>query len=277
MNKTKPQRVSTRYPCPICGHPDWCMVGDAYILCMRVESDRPKLLKGGEAGWLHRVGDYKPPVKEKEKEKPVDINFDVMMHNWKRLTISGFYLAMEKDLGIPAWTLQCMGAAWAQRYQAAAFPMRDGNGGVIGIRLRSKDGKKWAVPGSHQGLFLPNVMCQAEMMICEGPTDTAAAISMGCFAVGRPSCCGGVEHIQTLVKRIGVRRVLVIADLDDPGLRGATTLVEHLAVPSAVLALPAKDMREFVKAGGTRAVLDSLAKQLIWRQPNDNARNRMQA
>ena len=43
------RRVSKASPCPQCGKPDWCTVGDYGVVCMRVQSAKP--VKNG--GWFH--------------------------------------------------------------------------------------------------------------------------------------------------------------------------------------------------------------------------------
>ena len=52
---TRTRRVSRTHPCPICGHPDWCLVAKdgAYAICMRVASSRPSRSESG--GWVHRL------------------------------------------------------------------------------------------------------------------------------------------------------------------------------------------------------------------------------
>lgn len=268
---SRPQRVNKNHPCPVCKHPDWCMVGDKFALCMRVQSDRPKTLKGGETGWLHPIdANYERPPEKSEQEKPVDIDFSVMIDNWKCLTGHGWYLRLQDELGVSWWSLRSLGACYAQRYHSVAFPMRDGRNQIVGIRLRNSDGKKWAVPGSHQGLFIAQTNVQKMMCVCEGPTDTAAALTLGYYAVGRPSCSGGVQHLCDLIDYLEIGSVMILCDLDDPGIRGAQTLQEHLNVRSAIVMLPAKDVREFVRQGGNRETLDSIANQIIWRQPFDH-------
>lgn len=46
-------RVSRSRPCPICGHPDWCLLArdEHAALCQRTESDN----QWGDAGWFHRL------------------------------------------------------------------------------------------------------------------------------------------------------------------------------------------------------------------------------
>lgn len=107
------------------------------------------------------------------------------------------------------------------------------------------------------------------VLICEGPTDTAAAISMGYYAIGRPSCVGCLDHIAMLFRWAApVRRAVIVSDLDDAGLRGAKSVQEHLPVPSTILVCPAKDVRSFYNNGGSREMLDAMIGQQVWRQPN---------
>ena len=62
------------------------------------------------------------------------------------------------------------------------------------------------------------------MLICEGPTDTAALLDMG-FAnvVGRPSCTGGIKLLVELVCQRRSEEVVVVADGDEPGQGGPAT------------------------------------------------------
>jgi hypothetical protein len=53
-------RVSKKNPCSVCQKPDWCCIGDRYINCMRVQSDKPCV----NGGWLHAINDETPRPKE---------------------------------------------------------------------------------------------------------------------------------------------------------------------------------------------------------------------
>jgi len=145
--------------------------------------------------------------------------------------------------------------------------MRDGGNQYVGIRLRRINGDKWAERGSHQGLFIPQSGPEKQALITEGPTDTAAAISLGYFAIGRPNCCGGIEFIKSALRYLGIRRAVIVSDLDDPGLRGATTLGLHLKIPWAILTVPSKDFRKAVMAGMTKQICDNSINQLLWQSP----------
>jgi hypothetical protein len=156
--------------------------------------------------------------------------------------------------------------------------MRNGSNAIVGVRLRSGTGRKWAVKGSHQGLFIPQTDPSPMAYLVEGPTNTAAALSMGVFAIGRPNNVGGVFDIQALIKNLKIKRVVIVADTDDdkirddgthfnPGADGACSLAEHLGIPNCTLLLPVKDMRDFVTLGGTNAMLNQLVAQCVWRKP----------
>jgi len=52
-------RVSRERPCPKCGRPTWCLIGDdGAALCKRVASARQR----GEAGWYHPPDGVPPPL-----------------------------------------------------------------------------------------------------------------------------------------------------------------------------------------------------------------------
>jgi DNA primase len=138
--------------------------------------------------------------------------------------------------------------------------MRGAAGEVVGIRLRRPDGFKFAVQGGREGLFLPATAGDgySPLYVCEGPTDAAALLDMGFRSVvGRPSCTGGVKLLIELVRRRRPLEVVIVADGDEPGRRGADNLASVLvAYASAVrvVAPPAgvKDVRDWLRAGGGR-------------------------
>jgi hypothetical protein len=188
------------------------------------------------------------------------------MAKWFDDTEKSRFRAFAQDLGVEAWTLGPFGLAccYSQPHRAWAFGMWDGHNHLIGIRLRAITGFKWTVTGTHAGIFVPNINPQPTCLICEGPTDTAAALSMGYYAVGRPSCSGGAPMIKDLIRRTGVKRAIIVADADDVGLQGAKTLIQTIQVPACILTLPCKDVRMFYNQGGDRQTLDALTKQSVW-------------
>lgn len=266
-------RVNMQAPCPICKKPDWCRVfADGWVECMRVPSDTAA--KSG--GWMWRC--HLPPGGPSQSIPPAlprfqppaspTINATKLMREWQTETGPAALTAFAAELGLSTASLVAVGAAWAEPHKAWAFPMCDGHGNVVGIRLRNERGK-FAVRGSRQGIFLGKAESgKAEsgkvLFVCEGPTDTAAALELGLFAVGRPNCCCGGAEIKVFARRHDVSRVVVIADNDKPGLDGAFKVGGEVKLPFAVYVPPAKDVREFVRLGGTRAMIENTLKGIVW-------------
>jgi hypothetical protein len=144
--------------------------------------------------------------------------------------------------------------------------MVSGIGKTVGIRLRAEDGRKWSVRGGHEGIFVPNGSARTAYVV-EGPTDLAACLTLGLWGIGRPSCRGSVAHTQVAINRLHIQRAILVSDNDGPGIEGAKALASELQIPVAAMLLPAKDLRQFLAYGGTRCLLDSLERQLVWRQP----------
>jgi len=256
-------RVSKLSPCPICDKPDWCRVfADGWVECMRVPSDKPA--KSG--GWMHSQGGQCPPPTARSRfQSPTvpTINATKLHRDWLSATTPAALAAFAVELGLSVAALVATGAAWAAPYAAWAFPMADGQGNILGIRLRNEHGK-FAVRGSRQGLFLANVTPQACLFVCEGPTDTAAAVELGLFAVGRPNCCCGGADLRIYARRHACRHVVLVADNDKPGLDGARKVGAQIQLPWAVYVPPAKDLRDFVRMGGTRGMIENTLKGTIW-------------
>jgi len=264
-------RVGKREPCPVCGKPDWCTVCPelSLILCMRMESARPS--KNALGGWLHPLGNAAskplPPVRRKPEVK---INAHALWQHWKQATPVNRLLGLAESLGVEPIALHILGCAWAPPHNAFAFPMRNGTGAVVGIRLRNLSGDKWAVQGSHAGLFIPDAPSHPTLYIVEGVTDCAAALTMGLYAIGRPSCSGNETDVQILLARQRTQNVVICADNDESGQRGATKLQAVLKVSSCIWTPPAKDVRAFANAGGTADTVRSLVKNLVWRPATED-------
>lgn len=229
---------------------------------MRVESPVPA--KNG--GWIHR-GDcpapFVPPAPEPEAPT---IDAPALMSRWMRDTHRETRRILADRLGVSEPSLASLDAAYAPPHAAWAFPMHDGNGNVVGIRLRADDGRKWAVKGSRQGIFVPALIPQDIVLVPEGPTDTAAALTLGFYALGRPSCNTGGREIAATVRRLGIRRVVMVADNDAPGLQGAARVAAEIGLPNVTFIPPCKDLRQFVQLGGTRELIESQIKQQVWKR-----------
>jgi hypothetical protein len=254
------------------------MLGTSIVVCMRVASPRQKTFVDGSTGYVHAVGNMpvrQLPTNVSRKEQPV-LNPHILLKKWRHMSGNGPLPLLAAQLGVTPLALETLGCLRTHYYKTWAFPMRSGDNHVVGIRLRSEDGRKWAEKGSHQGLFMPQCEPQPTAYIVEGPTDAAAALSLGVYAIGRPSCSGGMFDIQRVISRLNIKRVVIIGDSDEdklrpdgshfnPGVDGARNLSEVLGIPNCVLLLPCKDMRQFLSQGGDRTTLDYLASQCLWR------------
>ena len=270
MTKHKWFRARKSSPCPICHKPDWCtQTDDGLICCMRIESQTR--MKNG--GWAHSMNGA--PVKERHlpPESTPTINAKEIWRQFDLDTTNEMIDQFAFSLGVSGASLTDLGCVWASGHNAFCFPMLDHDINFIGLRLRDQSGHKWAVKGSKAGLFYPQWIhlerndSNHTFFICEGPTDTAAALTLGLNAIGRPSCLGQEPMILTLLSHIHPHRIVIISDNDGPGYNGALLLQKQLTTPSAILIPPTKDLRSFLQQGGTRPVLDSIINSLIWSKP----------
>lgn len=155
---------------------------------------------------------------------------------------------------------------WADELKATSWPMRDALGHVIGIRLRCpKTARKWAVAGSRAGLFMPDGLtpCGRWLFAAEGPTDTAALLSVGLDAIGVPSAGGAADLVADVARKLRPAEVVIFADDDGPGRAGAERLAEALMLvrPVRVITSPAgvKDARAWVASGAGRDAIEVAA------------------
>lgn len=263
-------RVNKQKPCKICEKPDWCayLEDESLALCMRIESKNPS--KGEMGGWIHKLQDPIIPIKPLTKPKQIQSTIDCarLWKKWNDLTPINKLKSFASDLGVEPLALYSIGCSWASQYNAFAFPMMNSSKDIIGIRLRNDKGEKWAVKGSKAGLFLPTFDSKEIVYIVEGPTDLASMLSMGLFAIARPSCLGCEDHVSSLISKRRIKQAVIVSDNDAPGMRGARKLQDSLKISSALFIPPCKDIREFLNLGGDAQTLQSMIKNLVWTVPS---------
>lgn len=279
-------------PCPICGK-GWCssLADGTLAFCRRVPSD--KTTKTG--AYIHvlradadapRPPPLPPPPPSVAARLFSASSYMARLDNVReRYDLDGLAL----NLGVSEDALERLGTRYDVFSKAYAFPMRDGGGNTVGIRLRDLDGNKRAVTHSKAGLFydlavdktMASMLSYAPklgraLFVCEGPTDTAAAMTLGFPTAGRPSCLGNHDDVRTLARRIRAERLVVIADNDEakrrpdgsvwyPGKEGARAMVAALDMPHKMLVTPPKDMRKWVCAGATRRDVLERLELMDWR------------
>lgn len=269
--------VTKSKPCPICGKPDWCVVSldGAKVGCQRVES--PTLF--GKAGWLHKVKIDNPVLVQRyfPQQRP-EINAEQIHQSHAAAITEQEVATLATSIGVSTQSLVELGVGSAKGWPPGtySFPMRDAKGKAIGIRLRNMKGKKWAVLGSKSGLFFRLGTEWGDIVWCvEGPTSTAALLSIGFNAIGRPSNLSGRDHLVGLVKIIKPKVVVVVSENDGredcsfctdnlcqhckPGEWGAyvtAASLEGLADHVLVLhPMVGKDVRDWIIGGATAATL----------------------
>lgn len=230
--------VTRQNPCPICEKPDWCLVSAdrSAAICPRVEIGSIK--RSGDAGWLHIIGDHgggyvHPSHFQPQPPKPTTDHGQMA----KALVAGGASKLPELagQLGVSLESLQRLGVGYSHSGWWS-FPERDATGKTIGISRRFENGDKRQLPGSSRGLTYADDWNAGDgpLLLVEGGSDTAAVLTMGLPAIGRPSNRGGVAHLAELLDGFD-RDIIVIGEHDEkpdgrcPGRDGAISTATSLA------------------------------------------------
>lgn len=288
MKKSEWVRVTKQHRCPICGKPDWCCYTSdgSVVMCMRVESDHP--CKGDNGGWIHRMktGGVCRVTPSRIYAKPEDEHIpersaESLIAEWKKNTINIMRDQFASELGVTRASLERLGCVWNAGQSCWAFPMRDEMGRIIGIRLRSRV-RKYSVTGSRSGLFFdPGIGTRLKTSNCawltEGPTDTAALMSLGARTViGRSDLTSGWKMLKRTLERLHISSVNICVDneleyggrADCPGWKGNMRMAKAIGLPCKFVCVPGfKDIRDYAKAGGTMKELGLLLDHQTYRRP----------
>jgi hypothetical protein len=238
-------------------------------------NDRPIVSRrtGELVGYLHKTGGAPIPARElAAPEAPSRHDLPILAEQYRTAVNPERLGRFAERMGLGVASLLRLRVGWSG--SAWAFPMTDARGTVIGVRLRSDDGRKYAVRGSRNGLFVPvDLPAEGPLLVCEGPTSCAALLDLGFAAVGRPSCSGGGWLVRDLLRRGARRDVVLFGDHDEakprpdgsvfyPGQEGADRLAADLlpAARSLKVVVPpfAKDARDWKRDGATRDVVNAV-------------------
>lgn len=268
------RNVTKDNPCRICEKPDFCTVSEdgTVACCMRVAGGKPA--KNG--GYVYKLEDPVPKHKLMPKKAKPDVPVDQMadLSRSYQLRATGQLVAMlASSLGVSVASLLELEIGYDG--QVYTFPMRNECDQVIGIKVRSKGGRKWCIPGSQLGLYWPISVSRHSdslLVICEGESDTAALLDMGFDAIGRPGNVHATEAIESFL-RAKRRPVLIMSDHDEiknyrgtkcrPGWVGAAELakrISRLTLTTKIIKPPRhKDIRAWYQDGATKAQVLALA------------------
>lgn len=246
---------SKAQPCPICGRSKYCCLSadGMYVFCTKIGDGA---IKKWRKGWLHKMQEARP-VQPEPPKPPVD-----------QATLMAIYRSLDKrpdalmplalNLGLPVGSLTALNCGKFPTGEIWGTPMVNEFCELIGIKCRSLEGKKWCVRGSRLGLYVPRLIhSYGSFLICEGESDTAAALCTGLTAIGRPSVNSGEEYLLPLLQRISTdnRNAYIAADRDASGI-GLTAAweladkIRPLVMKLFVLYNPNyKDLREWYCSG----------------------------
>lgn len=217
-------RVTLAEPCLVCSRGTWCTrsVDGSLAKCMRTESERPATGDGG--GWIHKVDGKPMQVIERPKKPEIDVDFTALalkcFENGADVRAS---LSTELGVGVEALERLLVGSGFDD-YRSLGYstwPERRQGGKVVGIIRRYRvavsegGGNKLTLPGSKHGLYLPRDWWKGTgpVLLVEGGSDTAALLTLGMCAIGRPSNVGGVNLLIGVLRDFE-RPIIVLGERD---------------------------------------------------------------
>ena len=170
---------------------------------------------------------------------------------------SNSVMKLAEDWTVSPDSLYALNVGFADH--AYTFPMKNGDGEIVGIRTRQyKDShSKHCFKDSHLGLFIPKSVTKANVqMICEGESDTAAALTLRFAAIGRPGAKVCQEEVVRFLSHKLNACPCIVADNDPVGKDGAGMLGAALVeagIPCRLLRVPDpfEDLRDWLKGGLT--------------------------
>jgi hypothetical protein len=232
-------------------------------------------------GWLHLVGNDPPSkwrsVQRTKPKRPSAELLTVAKECCGDLT-RGKLDELASRLGVSFESLLSLRVGWSVAKHAYSFPMRDEYGRVCGIRYRCEpSGHKFSESGGREGMFyLPDELADY-LVIVEGASDAASAITMGFPSViGRSNNLGNVQQLLQIIRHHQFNTMVIVPDNDEPGLRGAEALVATIneaGLPRPeILHLPTgmKDCRVCIQQEKSARWLQSTLARLTNHNPKTN-------
>lgn len=208
------RRVTRENPCPVCGKDTWCTVSAGAVHCMRKESD--KTCETG--GWIHVMEAPLPPPKKEQKKLTISEVGLVVDSAFRHPRAESKRSEIAAQLGVSSQVLRNLkvgaGLDDYRKQWFTSWPERGPDGRYVGMVRRYPDGAKKTYPGTTHGLIYADGWRRGKVLFLpEGGSDTAAILSLGLSAIGRPSNLGGVKQLAQLLKGI-IIPVVVLGERD---------------------------------------------------------------
>lgn len=183
---------------------------------------------------------------------------------------------LARKLAVTASAIEAVGVGFDD--DVVIFPERNERGAIVGLLRRWPNGDKKIRTGDSRGLTIPQGFQDRSgpVYVTEGASDCLAALSLGLRAIGRPNTDGGAAELVELLAAVP-DEVIVIADNDEPGRRGAAKVAREIADglgrSVSILSPPEadKDLRETLSRCGSTdlALKELLVRPRIEVKPND--------
>lgn len=247
MSDFKP--VTKREPCPVCGKPDWCAwtPDRERLLCQR-SAEAPagwRLVKAKEGGGLFEPDDDLPeattgtwkPSRRPKAAAPLVTGDAGKKRERGYGTAKDLVAAAYARMGTPAGRWTYRDAAGEPVGLVLRFNEADG-GKTYRQASRCPDDGLWraeAMPKPRPLFRLPELLAAkpAEVVhVLEGEKTAEAAAGLGLLATAAASGSGAPVQ-ETDWGPLAGRRVVVLADHDDPGRKWAARVAEHLGEVAA--------------------------------------------
>ena len=279
-------RASTARPCPCCGSGSkGCSATDDNLHLCRgdVQPGWKRITRDPDPQGFHHyrteddrhANNGKPPLRSASPPpREPDRDWTTLALGYADDLRSDTRAELARQLDLPAESIDAIeSVGWNKQEGCWTFPECDGNGNVVGISRRFRDGGKRAVQGGARGLTLAANWRDrpGPVLIVEGPSDVIALTLCGLATIGRPNNMGGAEQIAELVRDLPPDRPLFVVGENDqkpdgkwPGKEGAERVAkilgEKLNRPVPILFPPdgVKDVRAWVCdiATGAAEVVD---------------------
>jgi len=165
--------------------------------------------------------------------------------------------ALASSLGVAADALRRLGVGRVGR--AWTFPMVDGRHRVCGFMRLFPSGEMGLKAGSRLGVFVPtDIRPGTPIVVCVGPLDVAALLTLGIESVGRP---GSVDDDRLLKPYCRARRIAIVVDdsrQDDAARLSDALRATCQSVRTVTLPTGFPSVHAWLRAGALRSDLIGL-------------------
>lgn len=246
-------RCSKIMPCPVCERKKYCLISDDgdFVICTKMPTAKPYRTYNG---WLHSLKDssYIKPDKI-YKTKDYVPNAKIIQEVYDRMDLLPSALTeLAESFQVHPVALIDMGVG--KHGSSYGFPMRNAQRELTGIMKRNLAGKKWCIPHSRVGMYIPRSFNpKFETYIFDGASDTTVMAYRHYNALGRFSESSCVSMIVDILKKCPIVNVVPDNDVHGSGYRYALALAKKLyrsdRKVNIIFNRDYKDTRSWVESG----------------------------